>query len=507
MVITMELLNYDTLKSLEYNGYVLKNAPEKVLQFGEGNFLRAFVDYYFDIVNEQSDWKGKCVLVQPIESGISNLINAQDGLYTLYLYGKKNNQKIERKRIISSVSRCLNPYSKNDYSQIMTVASSDDLEIIVSNTTEAGIQFDPSCQFNDCPPTSFPAKLTQVLYQRFISGKSGIIVLSCELIDNNGQKLQKCVNQYISLWQLDDSFYDYINSKCVFCSTLVDRIVPGRINDKRKLKKLEDENGYIDNLIDVGELFGLWIIEGDKEINDKLPFQNADLGHSIRITDNLTPYKIRKVRVLNGAHTSFSLGAYLCGFTIVRECMQDKIISSFINKIIYDEIIPTLSQDGEELISFAEAIEDRFDNPFIDHELMSISLNSTSKWKTRNLPSLLNYVKKFSKLPICLTTSLALYIAFYSNNIVSLDDNGLLCKRDDGNEYVVKDDKWILDFYFKHRNDNEAHLVENVLANKKMWDIDLTNIDKLTDTVISILKLVHQDGTKNAFENCLGECE
>jgi len=223
----METLNYQVLEKSGYDGYILKNAPEKVLQFGEGNFLRAFVDYWFDLANEKADWNGKCVLVQPIAPGLAKMINEQEGLYTLYLRGSENGQKVDDKRVISSVSRCLNPYEKADYEKMMDVAASDDLEIIVSNTTEAGIVYDPACQQNDCPPSSFPAKLTQVLYHRYKAGKKGIIMLACELIDNNGKELLKCVNQYIDQWGLEDGFKKYVNEDCTFCGSLVDRIVPG----------------------------------------------------------------------------------------------------------------------------------------------------------------------------------------------------------------------------------------------------------------------------------------
>ena len=234
----METLNYQVLEKSGYDGYILKNAPEKVLQFGEGNFLRAFVDYWFDLANEKADWNGKCVLVQPIAPGLAKMINEQEGLYTLYLRGSENGQKVDDKRVISSVSRCLNPYEKADYEKMMDVAASDDLEIIVSNTTEAGIVYDPACQQNDCPPSSFPAKLTQVLYHRYKAGKKGIIMLACELIDNNGKELLKCVNQYIDQWGLEDGFKKYVNEDCTFCGSLVDRIVPGRIRYPKEVAEL-----------------------------------------------------------------------------------------------------------------------------------------------------------------------------------------------------------------------------------------------------------------------------
>ena len=243
----METLNYEVLAKSGYNGYILKNAPEKVLQFGEGNFLRAFVDYWFDLANEKADWNGKCVLVQPIAPGLAKMINEQEGLYTLYLRGSENGQKVDDKRVISSVSRCLNPYEKEGFDQMMEVAASDDLEIIVSNTTEAGIAYDPACKLEDEPASSFPGKLTQVLYHRYKAGKKGILMLACELIDNNGKELLKCVNQYIEQWGLEDGFKKYVNEDCTFCGSLVDRIVPGRIRDPKEVAELE-EIGQLDKL-------------------------------------------------------------------------------------------------------------------------------------------------------------------------------------------------------------------------------------------------------------------
>ena len=228
----MEKLNYKVLKESGYAGYILENAPEKVMQFGEGNFLRAFVNYWFDLANEKAGWNGKCCLVQPIAPGLANMINEQEGLYTLYLRGSEKGKKVDDMRVISSVSRCLNPYEAEGFEEMMKLAVSDDLEIIVSNTTEAGIVYDPACNLNDKPCASFPGKLTQVLYARYQAGKKGILMLACELIDNNGKELLKCVNQYIDQWGLEAGFKAYVNEECTFCGSLVDRIVPGRIRDE-----------------------------------------------------------------------------------------------------------------------------------------------------------------------------------------------------------------------------------------------------------------------------------
>ena len=499
----METLNYPVLKQSGYDGYILEHAPEKVLQFGEGNFLRAFVDYWFDLANEKAGWNGKCVLVQPIAPGLAKMINAQDGLYTLYLRGSENGRKVDDKRVISSVSRCLNPYEKEDYEAMMEVAASDDLEIIVSNTTEAGIVYDPACQKDDCPPSSFPAKLTQVLYHRYRAGKPGILMLACELIDDNGKQLLKCVNQYIDQWGLEDGFKKYVNEDCTFCGSLVDRIVPGRIRDSKEVAELEEKNGYADPLTDVGEVFGVWVIEGDPKLNDVLPFRKAGLEDHVFVTPDMSPYKKRKVRILNGAHTGFVLGAYLAGFDIVRDCMHDDTILKYMNKMLLDEVVPILPLDKEDCKKFAAAVQDRFNNPFVNHELMSISLNSTSKWRARNMPSFLEYIEQNGTLPACLTMSFAAYIAFYSNDVQELTDAGLVCKRAKGNTYTVSDDRWVLEFYYAHKDDDIPALVHAVMTNEQMWGRDLTQIPGFEDATVNNLAMIRAQGALAAYASCL----
>ena len=484
-----------------YTGYLLKNAPERVLQFGEGNFLRAFADYWFDMANEKAGWNGKCVLVQPIAQGLTQLINRQEGLYTLYLRGRQNGEKVDAKRVISSVSRCLNPYEKQDYDAMMDVAAGEALEYIVSNTTEAGIVYDPSCRLEDCPPASFPAKLTQVLLHRWRAGRPGVVVLSCELIDNNGKELLRCVNQYIKQWGLEEGFARWVNGDCTFCSTLVDRIVPGRIRDAAEAARLEDENGYRDALIDVGEVFGVWNIEGPEWLAEKLPFRAA--GLNCPVVPDVTPYKKRKVRILNGAHTGFVPGAYLAGYDIVRDCMQDDVILGFMNRMLHEEVIPTLPLDRQDLEAFAAAVQDRFNNPFINHELMSITLNSTSKWRARNMPSLLEYAQTAGKLPPCLAMSFAAYIAFYSSDIQALTEQGLVCRRPKGNEYTVSDDRWVLEFYYSRRGVSDETLVHDVMTNEKMWGQDLTLVPGFEQAAAENLRRIRTEGARAAFAACL----
>ena len=499
----MNKLNYEVLKQSGYAGYILEKAPEKVLQFGEGNFLRAFVDYWFDLANEKAGWNGKCCLVQPIAPGLAKMINEQEGLYTLYLRGSRNGQKVDDKRVISSVSRCLNPYEAEGFAAMLEVAASDDLEIIVSNTTEAGIVYDPACELADKPCSSFPGKLTQVLYHRYNAGKPGIIMLACELIDNNGKELLKCVNQYIDQWGLEDGFKKYVNEDCTFCGSLVDRIVPGRIRDPQEVAELEQKHGYADPLLDVGEVFGLWVIEGDPKLNDVLPFRKAGLEDKVFVAPDMTPYKKRTVRILNGAHTGFVLGAYLGGHDIVRECMGDATVLGFMNKMLLDEIVPILPLDQEDCKNFAAAVQDRFNNPFVNHELMSISLNSTSKWRARNMPSFLEYIEAKGQLPKCLTMSFAAYMAFFSNDIQELNETGLVCRRPKGNTYTCSDDRWALEFYYAHKDDSVEDLVHAVMTNEQMWGQDLTAIPGFEAATVANLKLIREQGALAAYASCL----
>lgn len=495
----MEQLNYAVLKKTGYDGYLLKSAPEKVMQFGEGNFLRAFVDDFIDIANEKADFNGKVVLVQPIAQGLTDLINQQEGLYTLYLRGSRNGAKVDDKRVISCVSRCVNPYG--DWDSVLALARSKDLEIIVSNTTEAGIVHDTESAFDQTPPASFPAKLTRVLYERFTAGQKGIVMLSCELIDNNGRELLRCVNQYIDDWGLSADFRRWVNEENIFCSTLVDRIVPGRIRDPKEVAALAAANGYEDPLTDVGEVFGIWVIEGPDGLEDRLPFKKA--GVPVIVVPDVTPYKKRKVRILNGAHTGFVLGAYLAGFDIVRDCMHDETVLGYMNQMLYDEVIPTLPLDRQDLMDFAAAVQDRFNNPFVNHELMSISLNSTSKWRARNMPTFLDYVQEKGALPPCLTTSFAAYLAFYSSEIQALTDKGLLCRRPKGDEYTVSDDRWVLEFYWAHRNDPPEELAHAVMTHTDMWGQDLTQVPGFEEAAGRILRQIRTEGALTAYKACL----
>lgn len=495
----MKKLSYETLKEMNYDGFLLQDAPERVLQFGEGNFLRAFVDYFIDMMNEKAGFNSKVVLCQPIAPGLADMINEQEGLYTLYLRGFENGQKVNAKRIISCVSRCLNPYA--DFDSLLDCASNPDLRFIACNTTEAGIAYDPSCQFTDKPANSYPGKLTQFMYKRFQNFGSetgkGFVILSCELIDNNGKELEKCVLQYAKQWSLGSDFEKWIKEENIFCSTLVDRIVTGY--PRSEAAAICEENGYEDNLIDTGEIFGFWVIEGPDSLKTELPFDKAELP--VLITDNHKPYKQRKVRILNGAHTSFVLGAYLAGQNIVRDCMNDEVVQGFMNQTIYDEIIPTLTLPKDELEGFAAAVTERFKNPFIDHALLAISLNSTSKWKARVMPSLKGFIEKKNELPKCITASFAFYLAFYRG--VRMEENAMIGVRKSGEEYKIQDDADVLDFYFAHKDDCAADYVHAACSNVDFWGEDLTKLPGFEDAVASDLANIELAGAYQVMKDCI----
>jgi len=485
----MEKLCYQTLKNQNYNGYLLENAPERVLQFGEGNFLRAFVDYFIDVLNEEADFQSKVVLCQPIAPGLADMINDQEGLYTLFLRGFQDGEAVNKKRIISCVSRCLNPYK--DFEEVLACADNPDMRFIACNTTEAGITYDSSCQFHDVPADSYPGKLTQFLYRRFqkfgMEPGKGFIILSCELIDDNGKELEKCVLQYAKQWDLGADFFEWVQDENIFCSTLVDRIVTGY--PRKEADAICEELGYKDNLIDTAEIFGFWVIEGPQSIKEEFPVDKTNLP--ILITDDHKPYKQRKVRILNGAHTSFVLGAYLAGQDIVRDCMHDEVIRDFMNQTIYSEIIPTLTLPKAELDAFASSVTDRFKNPFIDHQLLAISLNSTSKWRARVMPSLKKYIEQKNQLPSCITASFAFYIAFYNGTV--LTEEGLIANRK-GNSYTIKDDRSVLEFYLAHKDDSVNDLVHAVCTNTEFWGEDLSKLDGFEDAVITYLSDIRENG-------------
>lgn len=492
----MKQLSYKTLEDMKFGGYLMPEGTERVLQFGEGNFLRAFVDYFIDLANERTGWGTKVAVVQPIAQGQGGTVNEQDGLYTVCLRGLEDGKQVIRKRVISSISRCINPYE--DFAGLLEYARKPEIRYIVSNTTEAGIVYDEGSLFTQEPPVSFPAKLTRFLYERFTAFRGekgrGVVILSCELIDHNGDELKKCVQKYAEQWKLEEEFWTWVEEENIFCSTMVDRIVTGY--PRAEADELNRDNGFEDRLLDTGEVFAIWVIEGPRELEDELPFKKA--GLPVIVAEDCTPYKKRKVRMLNGVQTTMVLASYLSGQDIVRRCMEDKDIYSFMERCVYDEIIPVLTEyPEEELKEYAKGLFDRLCNPFIDHSLLAISLNTTSKWKARVLPTVKEYAGNRKKLPPCLMAGFAAYIKFYKG--IRLEDGGLMARSDRG-EYKICDDKEVLQFFYDHRDDSWECLTEAVCKNESFWGEDLTSIPGFTDMVTEYLELFEKDGVHKVFE-------
>lgn len=467
------------------------NYPERVIQFGEGNFLRAFVDWIIDEMNDRNAFNGSIVVVQPLPQGMINMLNEQDGLYTLFLQGMQEGKAVNEYKVIRSISRALNPYEA--YEKFLAVAEGEDIRFVFSNTTEAGIAFDERDELNKTPHISYPAKLTAFLYHRFKffhgDKEKGLIIIPCELIDRNGEKLKEIVLKYAELWGLEEGFINWLEKDNLFCCSLVDRIVPGfpRDNIAEIWKKL----GYEDNLVDVGELFHLWVIEGPSRLNEEFPA--ASMGLNVKVVDDMTPYRDRKVRILNGFHTTMVAMAYLYGIDTVREAVENKVIGGFMKAAVYDEIIPTLDLSRDECIAFAEAVMDRFRNPFVKHNLMSIALNDMSKFETRVLPSLLEYLDRTGKMPERLTFSLAAHIEFYK---------GMRGKE----KIELKDEAHVLELFrglwsnYDGSYEGIVNIVTHVLGYERLWKMDLNKVQGLTKKVADYLYVMEKEGICEALE-------
>ena len=435
---------------------------ETIIQFGEGNFLRGFADYFIHKLNEKNLYSGKAVIVQPIANGLCDKINEQKGVYNLFLRGIENGKEVNEHTEIHSISRALNPYE--DFNSFFELAHNPDFRFIISNTTEAGIAYDPNCKITDTPPSSFPAKLTLLLYERFKANLPGFIILACELIDNNGKELLKCVLKHVQQWELGKDFYEWIINENKFCSTLVDRIVTGYPKDEAET--LCRQAGWNDALLDTAEIFHLWVIEGNFE--DELPLCKA--GFNVVWTNDVTPYKKRKVRVLNGAHTSMVFPALLCGIESVGDCLKDEQINAFLHECIFKYIIPMLGESKEN-ISFANSVIERFKNPYICHQLKSIALNSVSKFSVRVLPTAFDYKKANGEYPRPIVLSLAALIEYYK-------------------KYNVSDDENVVQFI-------KNNTLPNILANSDLWGEDLS---EMLESVEKGTALIQHSGIRKAIK-------
>ncbi len=398
--------------------------PIKIVQFGEGNFLRAFVDPFIQTLNEKGLFDGHVAVIQPMPQGRVRDLEQQDGLYTLILEGIEQGKVVSESKIVDVLSEFIDPYTQ--YKAYLDLAASPIITTVISNTTEAGIAFmNESIHFNQCP-VSFPGKLLAFLRMRFEafagSKEAGLDILACELIDDNGQTLKKVLIEMARANNMSETFIQWMINANRFYNTLVDRIVPGY--PKQDAQRLEAEYGYLDHSMVKGEIFHLWVIEGEKGLNTRLPFDQA--GLNVYFVDVLKPYKERKVKILNGSHTALVPIAYLCGIDTVKEAVTDPQVGKFIQNLIWQEVIPTIDLPQADMEKFAQAVLERYLNPFVRHELMSIALNSMSKYKSRILPSVLEQLNhgKFPKLQLfSLAANMVFYRGTRNEEIIKLQDD------------------------------------------------------------------------------------
>jgi tagaturonate reductase len=461
--------------------------PERIIQFGEGNFLRAFIDWMVYNMNQKADFNSSVVVVQPLPTGMIDMLNEQDGLYHVNLQGLDNGNTVNSIELIDVISRSLNPYSQ--FGEYLKLAEQPEIRFVVSNTTEAGIAFDPTCKLTDAPASSYPGKLTQLLYHRFKTFDGavdkGLIIFPCELIFHNGTELKKTIRQYIELWQLGEDFSNWFENACGVYSTLVDRIVPGY--PRETISEILEKIQIDDKLVVQAEIFHLLVIEAPESVAAEFPAHKA--GLNVLFVPDEKPYHERKVTLLNGPHTVLAPVAYLSGLDIVRECLTDEVISKFLHQVMFNELIETLDLPKEELNKFANDVLDRFNNPFVKHYVTSIMLNSFPKFKTRDLPGLKIYLERKGKLPVGLVLGLAAIITYYKGG-----------KRGD-TEIVPNDDKSILDLLTElWATNNIQKVTEGVLAAEFIWGENLNNIAGLTETIALYLNMIQENGMKKSVE-------
>ena len=465
----------------------------KIMQFGEGNFLRAFTDWIIQKMNDSGKYEGHVVVVQPLSFGRVKELEEQDGLFALYLQGLNNGEVVKTHEVIDVLDDFINPYSQ--YDKFLKYAESEDLEVVISNTTEAGIVLDESDTDFENTPKTFPGKVLALLrhrYEHFNKDVTkGLSFICCELIDYNGDELRKCVLGLAKVKGYEQEFINWINEACHFTSTLVDRIVPGYPRDE--IKEITEELGYIDNNIVKGEIFHLWVLQKEETIERLFPCDKV--GLNVIYADSITPYKQRKVKILNGCHTCLVPVAYLYGIDTVRESIENEHIGQFTKEFVFDEVVPTIKLPHDQMVSFANSVFERYLNPFVRHELMSIALNSISKYKARVMQTVKDYYEINNTLPTHAMFSLASLIEFYFG------------ERNENEAIKLNDDPKYLQFFanLKERNLSEAEIVKEVLANEDMWQEDLNQFANMHEVVTSYLKLINEKGMKEALISFLNK--
>ena len=475
--------------------------PERVIQFGEGNFLRAFVDWILWNMNQKTNFNGSVVVVQPIERGMVDWLNGQDCLYHVNLQGRLNGEAVNTLERIDVISRALNPYTQNW--AYMALAEQPEIRFVISNTTEAGIAFDPACKLSDAPASSYPGKLVQLLYRRYqaFNGdpSKGLIIMPCELIFLNGHHLKECIYQYIELWKEDfgkdyEGFKEWFTKYNCVCATLVDRIVPGF--PRKEIADIQQKIGYKDNLVVQAEIFHLWVIEKAEnmtceELRKEFPAEKA--GLHVLIAESEKPYHERKVTLLNGPHTVLSPVTYLSGVNIVRDACNHPVLGKYIHKVQFEELMETLNLPMDELKQFAADVLERFNNPYVDHQVTSIMLNSFPKFQARDLPGVKTYLERKGELPQGLVFGLAAIITYYKGGV-----------REDGAEIVPNDDEKIMQLLRDLWATGDTQKVaDGVLAAEFIWGEDLHNVKGLAELVKKDLDLIQEKGMLEAVKTIL----
>lgn len=477
---------------------------ERVIQFGEGNFLRAFVDWIIQKVDESTDFDASVVVVQPIAQGMVEKLNEQDCLYHVNLQGLIDSKPVNSLTLIDTISRALNPYQ--DFDAFLRLAEQPEMRFVISNTTEAGIAFDPACRLSDKPASSYPGKLVQLLWHRFKTFNGdpakGFIIMPCELIFLNGHHLRECIDQYVELWREDfgdayESFKKWTTESCYVCATLVDRIVPGF--PRKEIGSIQEKLGYADNMVVQGEAFHLWVIETApnlplEQLAKEFPAERA--GLNIVLTHNEAPYHERKVTLLNGPHTVLSPVAYLSGIDIVRDACKHPVVGKFIHKVQFDELMQTLNLPMDELQQFAGDVLERFLNPYVDHQVTSIMLNSFPKYQTRDLPGLKTYLERKGELPKGLVLGLAAIITYYKGGVRA--DGAPIKPNDDARIMALLDELW--------QTGDTRKVAEGVLAAKDLiWHEhgDLNQIPGLTDMLTQMLDSIQEKGMLSTVEGVM----
>ena len=478
------------MKQLNRANYPAAERPIKILQFGEGNFLRAFVDWILQDMNDNGLINANVAVVQPTPHGRVDKLAAQDGLYTVCLEGIENGERVQSRRVIDVLGDFVNPYTQ--YGKFLEYAKSEELETVVSNTTEAGIALDETDTDLTVCPKSFPGKLLALLKTRYdhFGGDTakGLAVVPCELIDYNGDELKRTLTELARINGMDEAFINWINTANHFTNTLVDRIVPGYPKDNAAA--ICEETGFIDENIVKGEIFHLWVLQKEPFIEERLPANKSDLN--VIFADDITPYKQRKVKILNGSHTAMVPVAYLCGIDTVREAVTDEDVGAFVRGLQKSEIKPTVELPADETDKFAADVMERFMNPFIRHELMSIALNSTTKFRTRLLTTYNDYRKIFGKSPKHILFALAALIVFYRG------------KRGD-DDIKLADDQKYLDFWHElWQLADCSEIAKKALSAEDIWQQSL-DVDNDAELVSGYIKSMTENGMRAALKAFLAE--